>query len=106
MQVKAFEDDQKYKEGKFIIEKAYLTKQGATQSSPRRRSEPDSDSDDTPAAGLAALRRAAAAAGNSTAGSREINLSNILPALRGQLLRQALGLGRLAQNRDSSDENP
>lgn len=98
-QVKAYEEDQKYKEGKFIIEKAYMSKQGRTPAR-RRISSDDEDS--------SGQRRATSS--NAALGGRDssstFNLSNILPALRGQLLRQALGLGRIqsARDRESSDD--
>ena len=43
-QVKAYEEDQKYKEGKFIIEKAYMSKQGTA---PARRRISDADNEDS-----------------------------------------------------------
>jgi len=98
--VKAYEEDQKYKEGKFIIEKAYMSKQGTA---PARRRISSDDNEDS-----SGQRRATSS--NAALGGRDssstFNLSNILPALRGQLLRQALGLGRIqsARDRESSDD--
>ena len=98
-QVKAYEEDQKYKEGKFIVEKAYMSKQGRA---PVRRRISSDDNEES-----SGQRRATSS--NAALGGRDsasFNLSNILPALRGQLLRQALGLGRIqsANNRESSDD--
>ena len=100
--VKAYEEDQKYKEGKFIIEKHYMTKVGAEprQSRPSTTTENEESSAERRERMInSVLERA----GNSNS----ISLTNILPALRGQILRQALGLNRVQSQiqRESSDDD-
>ena len=76
--VKAYEEDQKYKEGKFIIEKHYMTKLGSEQRSTRpaaATANEESSAERRERIINSVLDRAGS--------SNSISLSNILPALRG-----------------------
>ena len=88
--MRAYEKDQKYKEGKFIIERAYLKPIGLNAEKYAAPVE-DGDSDDETSA-IRFTRLLAGRAGRPVSATG-VNLQQIFPGIRGQLIRQALGMG-------------
>ena len=84
MQLKAYEKDQKYKEGKFIIERSYLKPLG--ENSEKFTAPDDEDSDDDQATRFTRLL-AGVRAGGRPISAAGLNLQQIFPGVRGQLIR-------------------
>ena len=96
--MRAYEADQKYKEGKFIIERSYLKPLGQNS---EKYWQPDADSDDEQA-----IRFTRLLANNRTGrptSAAGINLQQLFPGIRGRLISQALGIGGRNSSQDNSD---